>query len=132
VGAEAYHYTVPYEPDIQAALERLRRQVFETKQFHGAQFDPPDPEAALALTDADGTRSILDIRRISNRPDYFCAAGLSEDELEDYFGTSQPTEEMVRDCDEFWDDMERGQARYVIVYEDDEPSAIFFAGYSFD
>jgi hypothetical protein len=132
VGAEAYDYTVPYEPDIQAALEKLRRRVFESKKFHGARHDPPTPEAALDAAGADGTRSILDIRRISDQPDYFCAAPLSDDELEHYFGTTTPTEDTVRDCDDFWEDLERGQARYVILYEGDEPSAIYFAGYSFD
>jgi hypothetical protein len=132
VGAEPYEYTVPYEPDVQAALEKLRRRVFESKQFNGAEFDPPTPEAAFELTDADGTRSILDISRISDRPDFCCAAPLSPAELERYFGTPTPTEAMVRESDDFWEDLERGMARYVILYEGDEPSGIYFAGYSFD
>ena len=39
---------------------------------------------------------------------------------------------MVRESDDLWEDLERGQARYVILYEGDEPKRIFFAGYSFD
>jgi hypothetical protein len=132
MGAEPYSYTVPYEPDIQAALEKLRRHVFETKQFDGAEFDPPTPEAAFELADADGTRSILDITRISDEPDFCCAAPLSPAELERYFGTAKPTEAMMQEADDFWEDIERGQARYVILYEGDEPSGIYFAGYSFD
>jgi hypothetical protein len=132
MGAHPYDYTVPYEPDIQAALETLRRSVFESKKFNGAEFNPPTPEAAFELTDADGTRSILDITRISEHPDFCCAAPWSDEELEQYFGTTEPTEAMVRDSDEFWDDLERGMARYAILYEGDTPSAIFFAGYSFD
>ena len=88
VGAEPYEYTVPYEPDIQAAvLDKLRSRVFESKEFNGAEFDPPTPEAALELTGADGTHSILDISRISDHPDYFCGKPLSAEELERYFGT---------------------------------------------
>jgi hypothetical protein len=132
MGAEFYDYTVPYEPDVQAALDKLRRRVFESKEFNGAEFAPPTPEAAFELTDADGTRSILDITRISDQPDFCCAAPLSPEELERYFGTPKPTEEMVRDSDDFVEDLERGMARYVILYEDDEPSGIYFAGYSFD
>ncbi len=132
MGAEPYEYTVPYEPDIQAALNKLRSRVFESKEFNGAEFDPPTPEAAFELTGADGTRSILDISRISDHPDYFCAAPLSAEELERYFGTEKPTEVMVRESDDLWEDLERGQARYVILYEGDEPKQIFFAGYSFD
>ena len=131
MGAEPYEYTVPYEPDIQAALDKLRSRVFESKEFNGAELDPPTPEAALELTDADGTRSILDISRISDHPDYFCAAPLSAEELERYFGTVKPTEVMMRESD-LWEDLERGKARYVILYEGDEPKGIFFAGYSFD
>jgi hypothetical protein len=132
MGAEPYEYTVPYETDIQAALDKLRRRVFESKEFNGAEFDPPTPEAAFEMTEADGTRSILDITRISARPDYCCAAPLLNSELERYFGTEKPTEAMVRDSGEFWEDIERGMARYVILYDGDKPKSIFFAGYSFD
>jgi hypothetical protein len=132
MGAEPYDYTVPYEPDIQAALDKLRRRVFESKEFNGAEFDPPTPEAALELTEADGTRSILDISRISDQPDFCCAAPLSPEELERYFGTQKPTEVMVREHGDFWEDLDRGMARYVIVFEGDEPKGIYFAGYSFD
>jgi hypothetical protein len=34
--------------------------------------------------------------------------------------------------DALWEYIERGMARYVIVYADGAPDAIFFAGYSFD
>jgi hypothetical protein len=132
MGAEPYEYTVPYEPDIQAALDKLRLRVFKSKEFNGAEFDPPTPEAAFELTEADGTRSILDISRISDQPDFCCAAPLSPEELEQYFGTRKPTEVMLRDCDDFWEGLERGMARYVIVFEGDEPKGIYFAGYSFD
>ncbi len=131
MGGEAYDYFVPYEPDIQAALEKLRRRVFEGGQFHGAEFDPATPEEAFEMTDADGTRSILDITRISDEPDFCCAAPFSPEELEDYFGTQKPTRAMVREAD-FWEDIDRGMARSLIVYEGDEPKEIYFAGYSFD
>jgi hypothetical protein len=84
------------------------------------------------MTEADGTRSILDISRISEQPDFCCAAPLSPEELERYFGSQKPTEVMVREHDDFWEDLERGMARYVILYEGDEPKGIYFAGYSFD
>jgi hypothetical protein len=132
MGAELYDYTVPYEPDIQAALDKLRRRVFESKEFNGAEFDPATPEAALELTEADGTRSILDISRISDEPDYFCAAPLSSEEAVRYFGTEKPTQVMMRKSGEFLEDLERGKARYVILYEGGEPEAIYFVGYSFD
>ena len=39
---------------------------------------------------------------------------------------------MCADHDDFWEDLERGMARYVILFEGDEPKGIYFAGYSFD
>ena len=117
---------------FKAALDKLRRRVFESKEFNGAEFDPPSPEAALALTEADGTRSILDISRISDEPDFFCANPLSPEQLEQYYGTQKPTEAMVRNHGDFWEDIERGMARYVIFYEGNAPKGIYFAGYSFD
>lgn len=132
MGAEPYDYTVPYEPDIQSALDKLRRRVFESGEYDGAEFDPPTPEAAFELADADGTRSILDISRISETPDFCCAAPLTPEELDRYFGTRKPTKAMIQGAADFWEDIERGMARYVVLYEADEPTEIYFAGYSFD
>ena len=81
---------------------------------------------------SNGTASILDISRISDQPDFCCAAPLSSAELERYFGTQKPTEAMARESDDLWEDLERGMARYVVLYEGDEPKGIYFAGYSFD
>jgi hypothetical protein len=64
MGAEPYDYWVSYEPDIQAALDKLRAQVFESGQFRGAEYAPATAEEALEMMDADGTGSILDISRV--------------------------------------------------------------------
>lgn len=132
MGAEPYDYLVPYESDIQAALDKLRARVFDSGQFRGAEYNPSTPEEALEMMDADGTGSILDISRVSEQPDFFCAAPLTEGELQTCFGTSQPTLEAIQGSDAFWSGIDRGHARYVIVYEGDQPTSIFFAGYSFD
>ena len=65
-------------------------------------------------------------------PDYSCASPYASDELIDYFGIDRPTEEMLSENDEFWFDIQRGMARYIILYNKDKPVKIFFAGYSFD
>lgn len=72
------------------------------------------------------------ISRVSEQPDFFSAAPLSEGELQTCFGTSRPTLGDIQGGNAFWDTIERGHARYVIVYADDQPKNIFFAGYSFD
>ncbi|HYY94804.1 MAG TPA: hypothetical protein VE713_09825 [Pyrinomonadaceae bacterium] len=48
------------------------------------------------------------------------------------FGTDRPTRKMVESSGEVFDALERGQGVYVVVYDDGQPSEVFFAGYSFD
>ena len=60
------------------------------------------------------------------------AAPLSPDELQEFFGTDRPSAQSVEEHQGFWESIERGMARYVIIYEDDIPKSVFFAGYSFD
>ena len=133
MGAEPYEYIVPYEKNIQTALNKLRQHIFETGQYNGADLNPPTPEMALEMIGADGTRSILDIFTISETPELCCAAPFSEDELRQYFGTDKPTKEILDESDEFWGELERGMAYYFILYDEQgEPKYIYFAGYSFD
>lgn len=132
MGAEPYEYTVPYESDTQAALDKLRRRVFDLGQYNGAELNPPTPEAAVEMSGADGTRSILDITQVTESPDFCCAAPFTSEDLQNYFGTDRPTKKMVDDCDDLWDELERGMARYIVTYEGDDPREIFFVGYSFD
>jgi hypothetical protein len=89
-------------------------------------------EEAIEEADADGTRSILDMMEVASSPDYNVVAPLPEDDLRELFGTDKPTREMIEESDELYDALERGQGVYIIVYRDEQPSEIFFAGYSFD
>jgi len=132
MGGVPYDYVVPYQEDVQAALDHLRREVFERGDYYGAEHRPSSIREALEASEDTGTRSILDIERVTPEPDYCCAAPVGEDDLQRYFGTSTPTAAHVQDSEEFWEDLERGMARYVIVYDGGKPSQIFFAGYSFD
>jgi hypothetical protein len=131
VGAHPYQYVVEYDEDVQAALDRLRVDVFRNGKFFGAERNPRTPEQAVRQAGETGTRSILDIARIRDKPDYGCASGLTPSEVKRYFGTDRPTAATVEGSDEFWEDLERGKARFVVVYEGEEKK-IFFAGYSFD
>ena len=85
-----------------------------------------------ALGACNGTASILDISQVSDEPDYGTAAPFSPEELKQYFGTDRPSRRDVERAEDYWEDMERGQARYAVVYSDGQPSEIYFAGYSFD
>lgn len=132
MGAEPYEYVVDYQFNVKAALEKLRQEVFESGEYNGAERKPKTPEQALELAGEDGTRSILDILRIGPEPDHFVAAPLSPEEYERYFGTVKPSLAKIQGCDDLWDDLDRGMARYVLAYEGDRPTKIVFLGYSFD
>jgi hypothetical protein len=74
-------------------------------------------EEALEASDADGTRSILDMERIGQTPSLGVVVPLPLDQLEELYGTQQPTRKMIEQNMEFLDDMERGEGVYLIVYE---------------
>ena len=147
MGAVPYSYFVRYQPDIGAALQELREREFRAGRYNPVlRFPPrsvgPDSPApgarhrsireALRASGADGTRSILDLERVSEEPEFGAVAALDHDALLGLFGTARPTRQMVEANDELWEDLERGQGIYIILYKDDQPDEIFFAGYSFD
>jgi hypothetical protein len=132
MGAEAWEYFVPYEEDIQAALEKLREREFRAGRFNGSEFRPASIDEAREVADADGTRSILDMDRVGDEPDFGVVVPLSSEQLMDLYGTDRPTREMVEGNMEFYEDIERGQGISIIVYKGGEPSEFFFGGYSYD
>jgi len=132
MGAEPWHYFVPYEPNVESALEKLRHQEFAAGRFRGSELQPSSIEEACENMDADGTASILDIERVSDEADYGAVCPLPSSEVTRYFGTDKPTREIIEANMDFYKDIERGQGIYLVVYKDGKPSEIFFAGYSFD
>lgn len=148
MGGQPWWYFIDYEPDVNAGLQALREREFKAGRYNPVipflefPIDPncPSPgaqhfsiEEAMEASDADGTRSILDVYAgLSDTPDYGCVAPLSTEKLILYFGTDKPTHEMIDSSHDFFDDIERGQGIYVIVCKEGNPSEIFFAGYSYD
>lgn len=162
MGGNPYFYFTPYQQDTQAALDGLREQEFKAGRYDPAmsmadppsymfkfKFPPDDAspapgarhgsiDEAIAAAEADGTCSILDIDRVTNEPDFGAACPLPPDELTRVFGTAEPTREHIEAAllkdhgAEFWEQIDRGHARYIVVYENAEPSEFFFAGYSVD
>jgi hypothetical protein len=147
MGGHPWFYFVDYEPDVNAALQKLREQEFQAGRYNpvmdfpefpvgphspapGAQHDSIDE--ALEDSDADGTRSILDMMSVSTTPDYGALTPLPLEDLMSLFGTGKPTHEMIEESDELFEELERGQGVYILIYKDDQPFEIFFAGYSFD
>jgi hypothetical protein len=147
MGAHRYWYTVPYESNINEALQVLRDREFQAGRYNPVVPFPifpitstsPAPgaghasiEAALEASDADGTRSILDIFSIGEEPGFLVAGPLTDEILHSTYGTTRPTRQMVEENLNFLEHLERGQAAYIILYENGSPTAILFAGYSFD
>ena len=132
MGGWPYQYIVPFQEDAQTALDALRADVFARGDYYGSETRPRNIKEAVARSGESGTRSILDIDRVSNKPDSMRAAPLSAGELARYFGGVQPTVKMVEECEALWEELERGQARYVVAYEDGVPTNLVFVGYSFD
>ncbi|MCF4967245.1 hypothetical protein [Nostoc sp. CMAA1605] len=99
-------------------------------------------EAVLDEYAEEGTSSILDMEEISIFPQAGAVSPVSENELIELFGTDKPTREMVisilieeanrKAWETFWDSINRGEGRYIVMYIENQPVEIFFAGYSFD
>jgi len=147
MGGHPWFYFVDYQPDINRALQELRQREFKAGRYNPVMWFPPFPieanspapgakhpsiERAMEDADADGTRLILDMERISATADYGAVTPLSNQQLVQFFGTDRPTREEIETNDDLFEELERGQGVYVIAYRDHEPAEIFFAGYSYD
>jgi len=146
MGAHAWFYFVPYEKDVAKGLEGLQRREFRAGRYNPREPFPRFPvdlthtpgaghrsiDAARTAAHADGTRSILDMTRVSAKPDFGAVAPFDDDALMDVFGSAKPTAADVESSFALFEAIERGQGVYVVVYENDAPSQLFFAGYSYD
>ncbi len=146
MGAHPWFYAVPCEDDLAHALSALREREFRAGRYNPVERFPrfpPDPahapgcghasiEAARAAAGASGTRSILDMLRIANKPDFGAVTPLDEDELEELIGDPRPSAEDILDCEDIFDSIERGQGVCAVAYENGKPAQIIFVGYSYD
>jgi hypothetical protein len=147
VGAHPYWYVVKYREDVDAALQDLREREFRAGRYNPVIPFPDFPlgpnapapgaqhatiEEAFEDADANGTRSILDLDRVSDETDFGVVTPLGDDALEELFGTTRPTREMVEGNFDFWEDLERGQGIYIVLHKGGQPDELFFAGYSYD
>lgn len=145
MGAEPWSCIVPYQADIKAALKAAQIQEFAAGRYR--IFDPGNPpttiEEAREQADADGTCSILDMVGVIDTPhevedeqymgtDYGLVAPLAPERLLELYGTEKPSRSMVVNDTEIYSWLDRGIGSYVIVYDGETPTEIYFAGYSFD
>jgi hypothetical protein len=147
MGAHPWFYFVPFQDEVQKALEKLR-----TQEFNAGRYNPVIPfpifpvdltlktpgakhasiERAIEASGESGTRSILDMKSLSKEAEYFCVAPLNPAVLEELFGTVKPNREMIEENMDFFENIERGQGIYIVLFKDEKPYEILFAGYSFD
>jgi hypothetical protein len=149
MGAHPYWYFVPYDADVQRALDALREREFAAGRYSpvvrfpefgaGAprRFAPAHPDISAAMADAarsgEGTRSILDIERVSKDRELGAAAPLPPDVVIEIFDTSRPTRAVVdARLEEVFDNLDRGECIYLPIYDGDIPAELLFAGYSYD
>jgi hypothetical protein len=142
MGAEPWIYFVPFEEDFQSALEKLKAQEFAAgryfpvnDEFFESDFGGEVPESiadAREMADAEGTGSILDIDRVGDSADYCVVRRFTATDLESYFQSATPDEQLVKSSNTFYEDIGRGQGVCFPVYEGNKAVAICFAGYSFD
>src|SRR5262249_12843910 len=105
MGGHPWFYFVEHQPNVSGAFHALRQREFIAGRYTPVIAFPefpvdassPSPgaqhasvEEAMEDADADGTRSILDMMRISDTPDYGAVTPLPEEKLFDLFGTDQP------------------------------------------
>jgi hypothetical protein len=89
-------------------------------------------QEALDESEADGTRSILDIERIAARLGSGVAVPLSEGKIRELYGTDKPTHSMAVKNLHIFEEIKRGQGVYFALFENDKPTELFFAGMSYD
>ncbi len=148
MAGEAWSYVVPFQADVNQALQDLRRREFEAGRYNPVQpfpefpvdLEKPGPgaqhatiEEAKEASDMDGTRSILDVEQVGTDPEPGMVTELPADVAEELFGSEQPTAALVEDVLAVLGQLvDRGQGIYVILYLGDSPSEILFAGVSWD
>jgi hypothetical protein len=146
MGGHPWIYFVPYDPDLGKALAELREREFAAGRYNPAEafpLFPADPahapgarhttiDAARQAAGASGTRSILDMTRVSAKPALGAVTPLDDADLLDLFGTTTPTGDDFDDDEALFEMLERGQGVSFVLYADGKPSEICFAGYSYD
>jgi hypothetical protein len=136
MGASGWEYYVPYQPDLQAALDELRRRVLDSGDYWWAvpyEFgrpacdypDRPRTEDELWAEEAvqeSGTHSILDVRRVEP---------VTEAEAMERLGVAQLTRAHVGALQSLV--AERWSGRCAVLHDAaGEPSEIYFWGTSGD
>jgi len=149
-----WSYFTPYEPDISAALNKLRAEVFARGDYiteespiaagHRLMIPPPikhklKPSSIEELLEQQGnfgTHSILDIICISLKSKRKAISPFPQSLLVEYFGSETPTPAQIQETYEFGSlekfVTKRWRGIYIVAHFEGKASDIFFAGSSGD
>lgn len=155
MGASGWEYVVPYQQDLGAALDALRRDVFAAGDYvkpsaYGDVFDLPDPASVDDLTEQEqywefmgtsGTHSIIDVLTVTpadfDGDDFGTIRPLSDAECSELFGTAQPGRtdyEPLAGTERLHDYVTGGRwtGRAAVLWDNGAPAEVVFWGYSED
>lgn len=135
MGGHPSFYFVPYQENLHQALRELREHESPARPYQPVM--PFSGVSAAAKSPVQPTRAperaILSLWEVDEAPaESRVAVPLEAEVLEELYGTTQPTREMLVKNPEFLEDLEPGQGVYVIVYQDGQPAEILFAEYCAD
>ena len=148
MGASGWTYFVAYQPDAQAALDELRRQVLDAGDywwavpggFGASAADFPDRPRSEEELWADervqesGTHSILDMSRVltdGEEPGFGTFQRVTEAEALARVGVARPTRAHVEALAPLAE--QRWFGRYAVLHDEaGVPSEIYFWGFSGD
>lgn len=142
-------YFTRFQADLERALKDLQEREFEAGRYYpvmyllpeiiddsivepapGRQHDTLDE--VFEEADEAGSRSILDMSGISDKPESGTIIPVDSRNLVEWYGTDKPTREMIEEDQSFFDLIGRLQGCYIIAYKDGHPDEIMFAGHSAD
>ncbi|WP_406396796.1 hypothetical protein [Streptomyces sp. NBC_01653] len=147
MGASNWDYYVPYQEDLNAALQQLRRKVFDAGGYYwvnGADWRPeeerePRPRTLEELWQDElvqeaGTHSILDVFQVlgpDDTPDYNTVEPVLAEEARELLGTNTLTRAHVKHFGVF--PRSRWVGRCAVLHDEQgQPQEIYFWGHSGD
>ncbi len=132
----------PFDPDFNEEIKA------EDPDLYPGNDQCASIEEAIEASEESGTHSILDIFHVSDSPAPCATSPISTELLLKLFKTDKPSRQLVeaaflsREPLAHWEEegfdkyrdifIERGECRHIVCYSDNQPSEIFFTGYSFD
>jgi hypothetical protein len=155
MGASGWEYVVPYQQDLGAALDILRRQVFAAGDYikpgsYGDVFDLPEPGSAddyweqeqyAEFMGTSGTHSVIDVRAVIpadfDGDDFGSIRPLADADYAGLFGTARPSRadyEPLAGTERLHDYVTGGRwtGRAAVLWAGGTPAEIVVWGYSGD